>query len=80
MSDRTEFVECLDAGAGRLGCSGPVEYRMPLSGTGRSFPRCERHWEQRLVFQERLDRRYPVGAPADWSPLDVGEAWGEDDY
>jgi hypothetical protein len=33
----TSEAECMNRHEG--GCSGPVEYRMPLSGTGSSFPR-----------------------------------------
>jgi hypothetical protein len=69
-----EQLECLD---GPDGCQGPVEYRMALSATGRSFPRCEAHWELRLNIQEQTNRRYPQNAPADWSPLDAGESWDE---
>ena len=60
-------------------CEGPVEYRMALSGTGRSFPRCDRHWEARLEVQRGIDERYPAHPPADWSPLDAGESWYEDE-
>lgn len=67
--------ECLD---GPDGCSGNVEYRMALSGTGRSFPRCDKHWHERLKVQEGINRRYPVMQPDDWSPYDAGESWDED--
>ena len=70
-------LTCLDAPRG--GCSGPIEYRHPLSSTGRSFPRCEAHWEQRLDEQARIDRRYPQTAPADFDPLAAGEVWDETD-
>jgi hypothetical protein len=59
-------------------CEGAVEYRMSLSGTGVSYPRCDRHWEERLDLQRDIDQRYPVHAPDDWSPLDAGESWDED--
>lgn len=49
------MVECLD---GPEGCSGPVEYRMALSGTGRSYPRCEKHWDERLARQDEINERY----------------------
>ena len=68
-----EVLECLDDNRG--GCEGPVEYRMAISGTGKSFPRCDRHWELRLIEQERIDRMYPVQAPADFDPLAAGESW-----
>lgn len=75
-----EKIECLDGGPERNDCEGAVEYRMPLSGTGRSFPRCERHWGQRLDAEELLRQRYPVHAPADFDYLDAGEYWDESDY
>jgi hypothetical protein len=68
-------LECLEAGPD---CSGPVEYRIPLSSTGRAFPRCDHHWELRLDEQERIQQRYPQTAPADFDPLDAGERWDED--
>lgn len=69
-------IECLNAHEGD--CAGAVEYRMPLSGTGVSYARCDKHWDDRLDVQAGIDARYPVHAPADWSPLDAGESWDED--
>jgi len=60
-------------------CRGTVEYRMSLSATGRSFPRCAGHWSRRLDQDEETRRRYPALAPSDWSPADCGESW-DDDY
>lgn len=74
-NEEEERPVCLD---GPQGCAGPVEYRLPLSGTGKSFPRCNGHWRDRLEFQRGLDERYPTNPPADWSPLDAGEHWDED--
>jgi hypothetical protein len=71
-------LECIDDGD--EGCSGPVEYRCALSATGRSFPRCDAHWARRLDVEDGIRARYPEHAPSDWSPLDAGEAWGENDY
>lgn len=73
-----EPLECIESHT--EACSGPVEYRMPLSGTGKSFPRCDRHWQLRLDREQQLRERYPARPPRDWSPLDAGEAWDEDDY
>jgi hypothetical protein len=42
----SDTLECLDAGREDDPCEGAVEYRHALSGTGRSFPRCARHWEE----------------------------------
>lgn len=72
-------LECLDSHPGEGGqCEGPVEYRMPLSGTGRSFPRCEKHWESRLDFQQHIMERYPETQPSDFDPAYAGERWDED--
>lgn len=70
--------ECLD---GPTDCAGEVQYRMPLSGTGRSFPRCDAHWSERLDRQAEIDRRYPDSpfAPSDFDPSYAGESW-DDDY
>ena len=76
MTSTTEQLECLDGHGG--GCEGEVEYRMPLSGTGRSYPRCDFHWAERWEYQQQLNERYPVHAPADFDFLDAGEHWDED--
>lgn len=62
-------------------CEGVIEYRMALSGTGVSFPRCDRHWQSRLVEQERINNDYPDSpiAPSWFDPMDAGERW-DDDY
>lgn len=72
-----EVLICIDGGGMKAGCGGKVEYRMPLSGTGKSFPRCDRHWDKRLDRQEQIDRRYPDSAmpPADFDPAYAGESW-----
>jgi hypothetical protein len=72
------ILECLDASEK---CRGPVEYRMPLSSTGRPFPRCEKHWSDRLDRQEEINRRYPDSPipPADFDPHYAGERWNEED-
>ena len=74
-----DALECLDEGHGA--CGGPVEYRAPLSATGRSFPRCDRHWGERLDEQARIDDAYPdtPGAPSWFDPSAAGERW-DDDY
>ncbi|MGH3540774.1 MAG: hypothetical protein ACRDTO_00115 [Mycobacterium sp.] len=62
------------------GCSGPVEYRMALSGTGQSYPRCAKHWDARLRTEDRLRRDYPDSPnPPQWfDPLAAGEHWDSD--
>lgn len=71
--------QCMDSYLGD--CSGQVEYRMALSGTGISYPRCEHHWLERLERQAEIDRRYPDSPipPADFDPTYAGERW-DDDY
>lgn len=77
FTDLDESVVCLDSEA-ETPCAGAVEYRVALSATGVSYPRCSSHWEARLVIQEGINERYPTHAPSDWSPLDAGEHWDED--
>ena len=60
-------------------CAGDVEYRMPLSGSGRAFPRCDFHWELRLEVQERINQTYPTLQPADFDPMYAGERWEEEE-
>jgi hypothetical protein len=72
----TVRLDCLDAARGD--CEGPVEYRLALSGTGRNFPRCDRHWAQRLDAQAGIDERYPQQQPSDFDPAYAGEQWEED--
>lgn len=69
-------LDCLDQGKSE--CDGEVAYREPLSGTGRAFPRCERHWDERLESQREIERRYPETAPADFDPAYAGERWDEE--
>lgn len=62
-------------------CTGAVEMRFPLSGTGRSFPRCDGHWSKRLALQEEITRRYAPNSdvpPAWFDPTYAGERWDED--
>lgn len=72
-------LACLDEHLGD--CEGPVEYRFPLSGTGKSFPRCAKHWADRLEVQRGIDERYPDSPlpPPDFDPTYAGETW-DDDY
>lgn len=66
---------CLDEYMGN--CSGTVEYRFALSGTGKSFPRCDGHWSERLDRQDEINKRYPDSpmAPSDFDPTFAGEVW-----
>lgn len=59
-------------------CKGPVEYRPSLSPSGKSFPRCDYHWGERLKEQDRINATYPQQAPSDFDPGYAGETWDED--
>lgn len=67
-----EGRECLD---GPQGCAGSVEFRMPLSGTGRSFARCDGHWAERVDKQQQINERYPQLPPSGFDPAYAGERW-----
>ena len=70
--------DCLDKGKPDSPCKGDVEYRMPLSGTGRAFPRCGKHWQERLDVQDGINARYGgVCPPSDFDPAYAGEQWDE---
>lgn len=72
--------ECLDRPRhdGDTACTGNVEYRESLSGTGTPIARCDGHWSLRLKEQDRINRTYPRHAPADFDPMYAGESWDED--
>lgn len=61
-------------------CSANVEWRYPLSPSGKSFPRCDRHWDERIKEQQRINRDYPDSpiAPSWFDPADAGEHWDSD--
>ena len=69
-------LRCLD---GPDGCQGPVQPREPLSGTGKSFPRCDHHWDRRIEKQREIRQRYPTLKPNDFDPTAAGERWDEDE-
>ena len=72
-------TDCLDHHLGN--CAGEVEFRMPLSGTGKSFVRCDQHWSERLDIQAGINERYPDSpfAPSDFDPTYAGEVWDYDE-
>jgi hypothetical protein len=74
MYDTDTGLRCITPGPS---CAGPVEYRAALSATGKSFPRCDRHWEERLDREALLRERYPDSPfpPADFDPTYAGESW-----
>ena len=77
MTMASTELQCLEHGPK---CMGAVEYRMPLSSTGRAFPRCDFHWDKRLDEQERINRHYPDSPvpPAWFDAANAGEHWDED--
>lgn len=75
--------DCLDyhnGGDDGAECKGKVEYRMSLTGTGTSIPRCDGHWDKRLKLQDEINDRYPDSPlpPAWFDPMDAGEHWDSD--
>ncbi len=60
-------------------CSGEVEYRMSLTGTGTSMIRCDFHQMERLDLEHDLRERYPYNAPSNFDPAYCGERW-DDEY
>lgn len=79
MSRQLDPKECIDYDLEE--CEGEVEYRMSLSPSGRPFPRCEKHWQERLDWQEDHNSKYPDSdvAPSWFDPANAGERWNEDD-
>lgn len=75
MANTDEPLRCLEHSDD---CQGTVEYRMPLSGTGRAFPRCDYHWELRLDRQQSLNEYNSPTPPSWFDPSYAGEHWDED--
>lgn len=67
--------DCLDFHLGD--CEGEVEYRIPMSPSGKSFPRCEKHMSDRWATQERLTRDY--GVPLTYDGSDSGDPFAYGD-
>lgn len=65
-------------------CEGPVLYRPALSGSGESYPRCDKGYDEYVTrVQPRMDairERYPdTPTPPDWfDPTYAGESWNEE--
>lgn len=73
-----ETPECLEFGDVDH-CSGPVELRESLTGTGTRIPRCDRHWDRRLDREEELRAAYPdsPNAPTWFDSSYAGETWDD---
>ncbi|AEF57296.1 hypothetical protein PBI_WINKY_128 [Mycobacterium phage Winky] len=87
MTEGAAMVDCVDHNhTDELGaCEGVVSLYASLSGSGESYPRCERHYRlyvERVQPQiDAIRRDYPdTDQPPDWfDPTYAGERWNEDD-
>lgn len=73
---------CLDSNESP--CHGEVFERLTRSGSGMTFPRCDKHYAE---YAERMDaihaktrQRYPDTdcAPSWFDPTYAGESWNDD--
>lgn len=78
MENTDDELKCLDRRDDN--CTGTVQLRESLSGTGTRIPRCDGHWAKRLEKQEAHRKVYPDSpTPPDWfDPTVAGETWDED--
>lgn len=69
-----ETLECMN---GPEGCQGPVEYHSIRPGLDRAWPRCEKHWFDRLDARENSMERYADSdvVPGWFDPTYAGEEW-----
>lgn len=58
-------------------CEGRVEYHSVDPGRARAFPRCDRHWRERLRRRENSMEIYEhCDVPPPWfDPSIAGEEW-----
>lgn len=80
LDEYGDELECLDD-HGENTCSGPVEYHSIDPGRTRAFPRCQKHWGERLNSRDNSIERYENSdvAPGWFDPSYAGERW-DDDY
>ena len=71
-----EELECMDARPDSR-CVGPVEMHSIDPGRTGAFPRCDRHWQERLDRRENSIERYETSdvAPSWFDPSYAGEEW-----
>lgn len=75
-TETLNITDCLDYDPSDfISCSPDVEYRMAMSPTGISYPRCGFHYDQRWETQERLTRDY--GVPLTYYGNDR-DGWNDD--
>jgi hypothetical protein len=82
MSERETDLTYDDCITGPEGCSGKVEYRLSLSPSGVNYPRCDKHWGERLDIEEETTRKYGHWrsdlAPSWVDESYAGERWSDD--
>lgn len=78
--DDPEELHCLNDWEGES-CRGPVEWHSVDPGRAKAFPRCEKHWAERLDSREGSMELYADSdVVPDWfDPSIAGERW-DDDY
>ena len=69
-------TDCLDY-RGDDSCSGEVEYHSIDPGRTRAFPRCAKHWLDRLdQYENSLEKYATSDVPPSWfDPTYAGETW-----
>lgn len=81
MTGEHEPAECLDGRGTGEDCSGPVALWHSGGASGRSWPRCTRHGDERLARHDNSIEAYADSdVPPSWfDPAYAGERW-DDDY
>ena len=73
-----EKLKCIDD-YGHDTCSPYVWYGSnPYSDSLKSWPRCDKHYEDYVDRMQEIAQRYPVNAPSDFDPAYAGERWDAD--
>lgn len=68
-------MECLESHTEQ--CRGPVGWHSIDPGRHKAFPRCDKHWEDRLESRENSIEKYENSdVPPSWfDPTYAGETW-----
>lgn len=72
--------DCLDGFGADDPCEGPVEYHSIDPGRVKAYPRCAKHWAERLDRRANSIERWENSdvPPAWFDPADAGERWEDD--
>lgn len=73
--------ECLDKHNDYKGpCSGAVQFHPSIAGTGTMIPRCDKHYQMILEWDENYRQEMPDSpiAPSWFDPTYAGERWEDD--